>query len=566
MYLHVRICMVLTEMQVVCMNMCNACICHTLYTSSRPPGDGGNLYQIITELTNYVLAYSKQMMDFSHEVRGQLDTINDTVNTLQGQLESLAEDVTKNKDRIKDMKKIAQSEQEVSSTLQEQLQSLAGDVMKNGEKINNVTRIAESEQEVSKNLSAQLATTTDQLSTTTTQLSNGLNRLRRELTASHVLAHNLTQAQLETLHISLQQQCRQTSLEALQDSLAAHTSQLANATEQLYAGHQALEDGLTEQLQTVSSDCDNRTAELLQGQQTVLERLHGIEKQLGHMHTCEGIAGWRGVALHTHSAVQVYCNNETGQTEYKSCGDANLFGLPSGTYTIRPSGGSPVTVYCDMDREECGGGGWTRVASYTYNDPNISCPTNWTQITDPFRGCALTGAVKTNNCASTLFSTLTEFNQVCGEVFAIQQSHPAAFYYEDNIDSDYVEGVSITHGTPRQHIWTFAAYPSDDSTTPSYLCPCSRPSQIVPPPPSFVGSNYFCDTAAETRQDGWHLDDPLWDGKGCPSTSTCCSFNNPPWFIATLPQHTSDDIEVRICERSDGDDDTAIILLNLYVR
>jgi len=88
----------------------------------------------------------------------------------------------------------------------------------------------------------------------------------------------------------------------------------------------------------------------------------------------------------------------------------------------------------------------------------------------------------------------------------------------------------------------------------------------VPPPPSFVGSNYFCDTAVETVQRGWHFNDPLWDGKGCPSNSTCCSFNNPPWFIATLPQHTTDDIEVRICERSDTVDDTAIIMLNLYVR
>jgi len=113
-----------------------------------------------------------------------------------------------------------------------------------------------------------------------------------------------------------------------------------------------------------------------------------------------------------------------------------------------------VTVYCDMDREECGGGGWTRVASYNYSDPNTSCPTTWTQITDPFRGCASAGAVRTNNCASTLFSMLTEFNQVCGEVIAIQRDHPAAFIYEDNIDYDYVEGVSITHGSPRQHIWT----------------------------------------------------------------------------------------------------------------
>ena len=262
---------------------------------------------------------------------------------------------------------------------------------------------------------------------------------------------------------------------------------------------------------------------------------------------------------------EAYCN-ETGLNEYRSCSDANVFGLPSGTYTIWSSG-SPVTVYCDMDKEECGGGGWTRVASYNYSDPSISCPNTWTQITDPFRGCAVAGGVTTNNCASTSFSALVEFNQVCGEVIAIQYGSPDGFYPRENIDNNYVEGVSITHGSPRQHIWTFAAYPGDDYTETRSICPCSQPSLNVPPPLSFVGSNYFCDTAAETRQSGWHLNDPLWDGEGCSSTSTCCSFNNPPWFTATLPQHTTDDIEVRICDNdSNQHDDTAIVLLNLYIK
>ena len=43
---------------------------------------------------------------------------------------------------------------------------------------------------------------------------------------------------------------------------------------------------------------------------------------------------------------------------------------------------------------------------------------------------------------------------MCGEVIAIQHDDPASIYYADNIDYDYVEGVSITHSSPRQHIWT----------------------------------------------------------------------------------------------------------------
>ena len=43
-----------------------------------------------------------------------------------------------------------------------------------------------------------------------------------------------------------------------------------------------------------------------------------------------------------------------------------------------------------------------------------------------------------------------------------------------------------------------------------------------------------------------HADDPLWDGEGCGPTSTCCQFNTPPWFCATPPQPTTDDIELKI--------------------
>ena len=123
----------------------------------------------------------------------------------------------------------------------------------------------------------------------------------------------------------------------------------------------------------------------------------------------------------------VYCNNETGLAEYRSCGDANLFGLPSGTYTIWPSGGSPVTVYCNMDREECGGGGWTRVASYNYSDPSTACPGDWNLIACPVRSCGRSSP--SGSCASAVFPTNSiEFRSVCGRVITIQFGSPSAFY------------------------------------------------------------------------------------------------------------------------------------------
>ena len=268
---------------------------------------------------------------------------------------------------------------------------------------------------------------------------------------------------------------------------------------------------------------------------------------------------------------EVYCNNETGQGEYDSCAHADLFDLPSGTYTIRPSENNSVTVYCNMDNEECGGGVWTRVASYDYTDLSTACPGDWNQIVSP-RSCGRSNS-DTGSCSSAIFPTSgIQFSSVCGQVIAIQYGIPGAFYPQhvssQSIDNYYVEGVSITHGSPREHIWTFAGYRSDDYQLTNFLCPCSQPSLSVFSPPSFVGNNYFCDTGASTCCPFvYHHEDPLWDGQGCGGPSTCCSFNNPPWFSTALPEATSDDIEVRICGfQPTTNEDTSIVTLNLFIQ
>ena len=70
--------------------------------------------------------------------------------------------------------------------------------------------------------------------------------------------------------------------------------------------------------------------------------------------------------------------------------------------------------------------------------------------------------------------------------------------------------------------------------------------------PSFIGNDYFCETGVPPGQiqsfsgghRTFHANDPLWDGGGCDPTSTCCTFNNPPWFCKQLPpRSTNDDLE-----------------------
>ena len=49
--------------------------------------------------------------------------------------------------------------------------------------------------------------------------------------------------------------------------------------------------------------------------------------------------------------------------------------------------------------------------------------------------------------------------------------------------------------------------------------------------------------------------------------STCCSFNNPPWFCKELPQPTRDDIELRLCaDQATSDEDTPLEVVEIYIQ
>ena len=52
-----------------------------------------------------------------------------------------------------------------------------------------------------------------------------------------------------------------------------------------------------------------------------------------------------------------------------------------------------------------------------------------------------------------------QYDQVCGRITGYQIGHPESFVYSPgrSINTNYVDGISVTHGSPRQHVWTFAA-------------------------------------------------------------------------------------------------------------
>ena len=107
-------------------------------------------------------------------------------------------------------------------------------------------------------------------------------------------------------------------------------------------------------------------------------------------------------------------------------------------------------------------------------------------------------------------------------------------------------------------------------TSVSYLCPCSNTAVSGAAAPSFVGNDYYCETGqySDSTNGLFYEDaDPLWDGEGCGPTSTCCEFNNPPWFCKQLAQPTTEDIEVRACGSFGTDnEDTPFELIEIYIR
>ena len=460
------------------------CMC----TSSCPPGDGGDLSQSITELKSIVLAHSKQMVDFSHEVRGQLATINATVSSLQGKLESLAGEVVRNRQRInvvnRRMETVEAEQFQIVHTA-DNISTGVDCIKQSISELNSRVESVELEQVKCQNTSLQLANATDQLST-------GLNQLRTELTANQqmiservdgvssqqVRIQNETMVQLQIVHTTLD-------------------TQLVNATDKLCAKLNQLKKELTTNQPSSDLEC-NRT-----------------------------------------------------QMENVSAQEQNSTEAPQDT--------QDTPVY----QHTCAGPGWRRVAFLNMTDPSQDCPSGWNLTTHSVRTCGRLASSGRYTCDPVTFPVSgEEYSRVCGRIRAYQYGVGWAFTgaksrsEPQSLDGSYVDGISITHGLPRQHIWTFAAGIAQEHCCGHVLyhyCYCdvqTRPYSYPALPPSFVGNDYFCEAGMSgqfVRYDRLISENPLWDGQNCGQNSTCCSMNSPPYFMKDLPAPTTDDIEVRLC-------------------
>ena len=224
----------------------------------------------------------------------------------------------------------------------------------------------------------------------------------------------------------------------------------------------------------------------------------------------------------------------------------------------------------------CGSSGWTRIAYLDMSRPDATCPTEFMLYNASGKlACGrLTSSI--SSCNSIIFPIPQDlsYSSVCGKVLGYQKGTPQAINTgvgHSDINSYYVDGVSITYGEPpnRQHIWTFMASVREDGKG-DWTCPCYIGSTIENVQ-AFIGDDYFCEAGNPVgfpAPSQLYTDDPLWDGETCGyKESPCCQIPGLPWFTKTLSSTTTESVELRICgDEGTANEDNPIFFYEIYVK
>ena len=307
------------------------------------------------------------------------------------------------------------------------------------------------------------------------------------------------------------------------------TSQLINST---IANTQAIKQ-IVEQVNNLANTLRNTTSTVNQVLQLVeeLTELHSEPNDISPLPTsCQQIKQRMPNSPSGMYQIEVQNSNNTNTTQY---------------------------VYCHME-ELCGSDeGWTRLAYLNMSDPSAECPSGFRLYeSEGVRACGRPVS-SGGSCASVKFpSNGITYSEVCGRVVGYRYNtpdYPGTPWIGSNegIDSYYLDGISLTHGSPRKHIWSFIR---DNKNQSSYIQP-------------FIGNDYFCEDTAQPPLPLFYTADPLWDGKDCDQEPTCCNRTGFPWFHKVMNTTTNDYIELRVCcNQGTNDEDVPFGLYELYIK
>ena len=207
--------------------------------------------------------------------------------------------------------------------------------------------------------------------------------------------------------------------------------------------------------------------------------------------------------------------------------------------------------------------GWMKLLDLDMRRPHSHCPEGLLQMDSPRRACANSDGY---GCNSLTFSTHgVPYRRVCGVVSGFQYHTPDAFLRygcpscENNISAAYLDGVSITYGSPRTHIWSYtAAWSEHHDHSSSHpippKCPCAKGSNLESP--DFVGQDYYCEQGGGSE---------LWAGEQCGPIEH--QHLDLPWFCKELSERTTQDMEIRLCiDQGTEDENVFVEMIQLLVQ
>ena len=355
-------------------------------------------------------------------------------------------------------------------------------------------------------------------------------------------------------------------------SQANISSNIYNLTSNTDAKVDLLQSGSDVQMMYILNLTDS-IYQILQTTGNTADKLTGIINTLSDL---QGTGtSTAGVAEDIFQIVQELLNLQNASSIFNSirpvsCQDikAVLPNSPTGYYHVNSR-----TIYCNMDTLCGSGGGWTRIGYLDMTQATHSCPSSLTLYEeDGYRVCRRPS--NTPSCNSIILqSNDLSYSQICGKVTAYQYRAPDAVVsgaQHNNLNSYYLDGVSITRGSPRQHVWSLMVGLFENSV-PGYdwaNCPCATGSpQSVQ---SFIGNNYFCESGnpTNTYENTLLYNDVLWDGQSCGSNEgSCCSAPGQPWFHRDYGINTTDYVELRVCgDEGWRDEDVMLSEYEIYIK
>ena len=316
-----------------------------------------------------------------------------------------------------------------------------------------------------------------------------------------------------------------------------------------------LDEKLSEKIDNITSILDNRMNE-----KQLNTKMNQIEAKLDRLMARANITD-----LYPPSSLLYSCEEI----------NTNWPDSPSDYYVIADNNGHPRHVYCHMKSLCNSEEGWMRVAYFNMSDPTEECPPGFRLYNQSgIRACGRPVSAPANSCQSIKFPSYSiSYSQVCGQVIGYQYAAPDAIEPHSgrskSIDGAYVDGVSLTRGSPRKHIWTFMAAIQENTfhVNGQHECPCAPNNTVTVP--SFIGSDYFCESGCPGNwQHNVFYTDSLWDGKQCGLIEkACCLAPGIPWFNKTLSYPTTDFIEMRMCgDQPATDEDSPVGYYEIYVK